>query len=110
MSSRSKGDQGEYEFTRAAWDELADAHRQMGVDFVPHFEPAAQRGVWMAEVVAWLPGTDGSDRRVAAYRALWPNSTVQSFGAFWYGCCHRIVRMVEMGLKPEMAAEQVREG
>ena len=108
MSNRSKGDQGEYEFTRAAWDELADAHRSMAVDFVPHVEPAAARGIWRISIVAWKPSEDGSDRRIAAYEALWPNSTVQSFGAFFYGCCHRTVRMVEMGLKAETPEEQVR--
>lgn len=108
MSHRTKGDQGEYEFTRAAWDELQDAHKSMKVDFVPHIEPSEQRGVWRVQVVAWKAGENGADNRIASYVALWPNSQVQSFGAFFYGCCHRTVRMVEMGLKAETPEERAR--
>jgi len=108
MSNRGKLDQGEYEFTRAAWDELADAHKTMAVDFVPHMEPSQQRGVWSIQIVAWKAGPNGEDHRIASYVALWPNSVAQSFGAFFYGCCHRVVRMVEMGLKAETPEEKAR--
>jgi hypothetical protein len=110
LSNKSKGDAGEYEFTRAAWDELMDAHRSMGVDFVPSIETTEQRGVWRISVRAWKAGSNGRDNRIASYEANWPNSTVQSFGAFFYGCCHRTVRMVEMALKAETKEERDRLG
>jgi hypothetical protein len=107
MSSRSKGDQGEYEFTRAAYDELADAQKRLGLDFVTHLEASPQRGVWRFLVVAWCPAADGVDRRVASYEAVWPNSQVQSFGAFLYGCTHRCVRMAEAWRQEEDKARLV---
>lgn len=102
MSSKSKGDAGEYEFTRAAYDELKDAEHRFGLEFVQHLTTTDRRGVWNLTVVAWQPSPDGQDRRVASYGSDWPNSTVQSFGAFLYGACHRLVRMVEQAANEKL--------
>lgn len=105
MSNRQKGDQGEYEFTRAAYDELREAGHSLGTEFVTHLQPTGNRGVWELTVVGWKPEADGADRRLASYTMTWPNSTPQSFGAFLYSCCHRCVRMVEQALSAEALAE-----
>jgi hypothetical protein len=95
MSSKGKGDAGEYEFTRAAYDELRDAEKMYEVQFVLSLEPTGQRGVWALSVVA--VSNDGSDglAYIAKWAGTWPNSMVVSYGAFLYQACHRCCRMVE---------------
>ena len=95
MGRRGNSDQGEYEFTRAAYDELRDAEKLYGVKFVLSLEPAGQRGVWALAVVA-VPDTrpDGL-AYVAKWEGSWPNSMAVSYGAFLYQSCHRCCRMVE---------------
>lgn len=95
MSAKSKGDAGEYEFTRAAYDELRDAEKKYPVSFVLSLEPTEQRGVWALSVVA--VADDGADglAYVAKWQGAWPNSMVISYGAFLYQACHRCVRCVE---------------
>lgn len=95
MGKHSKTDQGEYEFTRAAYDELRDAEQAMEVKFVLSLEPTGQRGVWALSVVA--VADDGSDglAYIAKWQGSWPNSVAVSYGAFLYAACHRCVRMVE---------------
>lgn len=95
MSNRSKGDQGEYEFTRAATDELRDAERQYDVKFELALIPTSQRGVWELAVLVQSKGEHESWHYINRYQNTWPNSTPMSYGAFLYQCCHRVVRMVE---------------
>lgn len=92
---KGKGDGGEYEFTRAAYDELRDAESRYEVKFVLSLEPTGQRGVWALSVVA--VADDGADglAYIAKWQGSWPNSMVVSYGAFLYAACHRCVRMVE---------------
>lgn len=95
MGHKTKGDAGEYEFTRAAYDELRGAEIAMGVKFVLSLEPTGQRGVWALSVVAVSDeGNDGL-AYIAKWSGSWPNSMVVSYGAFLYQACHRCVRMVE---------------
>jgi hypothetical protein len=95
MGKHTKTDAGEYEFTRAAYDELRDAEASMEVKFVLSLEPTGQRGVWALSVVA--VADDGSDglAYIAKWQGSWPNSMAVSYGAFLYAACHRCVRMVE---------------
>lgn len=95
MSSRSKGDQGEYEFTRAAYDELRDAERCYQVEFHLELEPTPQRGVWLLAVLVRAKGEDEGMAYVVKWSGAWPNSQVVSYGAFLYQATHRAVRMVE---------------
>lgn len=95
MSSRSKGDAGEYEFTRAAHDELRDAEKRHAVKFVLSIEPAGQRGVWALSVVAVSDDESDGLAYIARWQGSWPNSVAVSYGAFLYQACHRCVRMVE---------------
>ncbi len=95
MNHKKNGDSGEYEFTRAAYDELRDAEVAMEVKFVLSLEPTAQRGVWALSVVA--VSDDGEDglAYIAKWQGSWPNSVAVSYGAFLFAACHRCVRMVE---------------
>jgi hypothetical protein len=95
MSNKSKGDSGEYEFTRAAYDELRDAEKACGVSFVLSLEPTTQRGVWALSVAAVSHQGDDGLVYIARWTGSWPNSMVVSYGAFMYQACHRCVRMVE---------------
>jgi hypothetical protein len=95
MGHRKNADNGEYEFTRAAYDELRDAEKLYEVQFVLSLEPTGQRGVWALSVVA--VSNDGSDglAYIAKWSGTWPNSMAVSYGAFLYQACHRCCRMVE---------------
>lgn len=95
MSNKSKGDAGEYEFTRAAYDELKEAEAAMPVEFHTELLPTAQRGVWLLVVACRAKGEYESITLVSRYMSTWPNSQVTSFGAFFYGAVHRCVRMAE---------------
>lgn len=95
MANRGKGDNGEYEFCRAAYDELRDAERSMEVTFVLSLEPTTQRGVWALSVVAVSNEGDDGLAYIAKWSGSWPNSMAVSYGAFLYQACHRCVRMVE---------------
>lgn len=92
---KGKSDSGEYEFTRAAYDELRDAEKQYAVKFVLSLEPAGQRGVWALAVVAVADAKRDGLAYVAQWQGSWPNSVSVSYGAFLYAACHRCVRMVE---------------
>lgn len=98
MSAKSKGDQGEYEFTRGAYDELREAEITFKVKFATYLDLAPARGVWSLLVVAWEPTEEAYERKLVSYQATWPNSAVISFGAFLYGSCHRAVRLLEAKL------------
>lgn len=95
MTSKSKGDAGEYEFTRAASDEQRDAEKRYNVLFATFLDQDVSRGVWRLTVECYKPVEGGVDARICGYSGLWPNSTVVSFAAFLYGATHRCVRMVE---------------
>lgn len=95
MSSRSKGDQGEYEFTKAAYDELKDAELTHLVRFTLALHPSAQRGVWSLVIMVQAKGEHEVISYSNRYEATWPNAVSISYGAFLYQCCHRVVRMVE---------------
>lgn len=95
MASKKAGDGGEYEFTRAAYDELRDAEKAFEVRFVLSLEPTGQRGVWALAVVAVADDSSDGLAYIAKWQGSWPNSVAVSYGAFLYSACHRCVRMVE---------------
>ena len=109
MGKGNKGDGGEYEFTRAAYDELRDAEKLYDVTFVLSLEPTGQRGVWALAVVALdAEGVDGL-AYVARWAGSWPNSMAISYGAFLYQACHRCCRMVEAWHKSKREEEAARQ-
>lgn len=93
--SKKSGDSGEYEFTRAAYDELREAEGRYAVKFVLSLEPTGQRGVWALAVVACSDNANDGLAYVAKWSGSWPNAISVSYGAFLYAACHRCVRMVE---------------
>lgn len=95
MTTKHKGDRGEYEFTRAAYDELEDCQLTNGVTVGVILEPAAQKGVWRLIMVATAGSENHSKRQVARYEALWPNAVSQSFASFLYSAAFRLCRMIE---------------
>lgn len=95
MTTKNKGDRGEYEFTRAAYDELEDCQLANGVTIGLILEPASQKGVWRLIIVATAGAEGHSKRQVARYEALWPNAVSQSYASFLYSAVFRIARMIE---------------
>lgn len=95
MRVKHRGDTGEYEFTRASYDELRDAERRYQVAVDLSLLPSPQRGVWHLVLSARAKGEHEVMSLVSRYQADWPNSVAVSFAAFQYACCHRLVRMVE---------------
>jgi hypothetical protein len=109
MSSKKAGDNGEYEFTRAAYDELRDAEKQYDVTFVLSIEPTGQRGVWAMAVVALPNEGDDGLAYVARWQGSWPNAMAVSYGAFLYQACHRCCRMVEAWHKDRVRVDATRD-
>lgn len=109
MTSKARGDAGEYEFTRAAYDELKDSEKHYNVHYTVSTRPSDSRGVWVFRVIASICEDGCAAHMVANYEASWPNSMVVSYGAFLYQMCHRTARMVEMWHKQRKEAEQASE-
>lgn len=95
MKGRSKSDSGEYEFTRAAYDELRDAERLFQVEFHLELIPTPQKGVWWLSVIVRAKGESEGLSYLVKWQGSWPNANTQSYGAFLYQALHRTVRMVE---------------
>lgn len=108
MSSKhtARGDSGEYAFTRAAYDEVMDAEIAYDVEFLITLQPTRSKGVWLLTTAVLYRGGRREDGPVVSYAASWPNSTVQSFGAFLYGAHHRTCRMVEAWYNTRMESER----
>lgn len=95
MGKQNNRDSGEYAFTRAGYDELMEAQAAYSVHITTMLAPAERKGIWCCSVVAEDAREGAEAHPVVSYAAYWPNSTPQSFGAFLYGCQHRVARMVE---------------
>lgn len=108
MSGKSKGDQGEYEFTRAAYDELRDAEKTFPCVFDLYIEMGDQKGVWCLVVTCKDSTGAHALAYIARWSGAWPNAQSQSFAAFLYAACHRTVRMVEMFYDHTREAERER--
>jgi hypothetical protein len=93
--NRAKSGAGAYEFTRAAYDELADAQKQYKLQFIIALLPDEQKGIWVLHVEGHDMSSDAAGRPVVSWTGRWPNSMLQTFEAFLYGACHRVVRMSE---------------
>jgi hypothetical protein len=104
---RSKNGEGDYEFTRAAYDEVRDSEATHQVMYHVQLDTAQQKGVWLVTVEANGVNADGRVVTLASYRATWPNSSLTTFAAFLYGCTHRVARMVEAVRGVEAAERSV---
>lgn len=109
MSHHSKGDRGEYEFTRAATDTLNDVEKACEVVISTDLQISKQRGVLALVMHAVAKGGGDGLTYVATYQADWPNAYAVSFAAFYFQCAHRLARMVEAWYQ-EKAAEKWRRG
>lgn len=94
-TGKKMGDAGEYEFSRAAYDELREAEKAYHVQYVLSLETTGQRGVWALSVVAVANERGDGLAYVSKWEGTWPNSMAVSYGAFLYQACHRCVRMTE---------------
>lgn len=92
---KSKGDRGEVEFTRAAYDTLEDYQESYGV--------ATRHSVWLTEqrgVLAFVAsvrkkGHPSTERPIIVHTDYWPSATDLSWAAFWFQHCFKTARMVE---------------
>ena len=106
MNHRSKGDAGEFEFTRAAADAIRDIELACQVAVVTRLEGTGQRGVFAVVLHAISNDATEGVTYVAAYEATWPNSYAVSFAAFYYQCTFKLARMVEAWYQSRLEAKQ----
>lgn len=90
-----KGGNGEYAFTRAAYDEQRDAEVRYATKWRTSLGTTFQKGVWSLRVEAEALTGECRGRVIASYEACWPNAQATTFAAFLYQCNHRVARMVE---------------
>jgi len=93
--SIQKGGNGEYAFTRAAYDEQRDAEVRYATKWASTLGTTFQKGVWSLRVEATALTGECKGRVIASYEASWPNAQATTFAAFLYQCNHRVARMVE---------------
>lgn len=92
---KRKGDNGELEFTRAAYDTLEDACELYDVTIENSTHLTSQRGVLaFVTVVRKGQGTTGT-RPVLTHTEYWPSATDLSWAAFWYQHAFKTALMVK---------------
>lgn len=80
----SERDNGELEFTRAAWDAAHDAEESYGLEFVMTLEHDKQRGVLEVVMAFWDQDMGALDVQPVRVSMTWPNANGATFGAFLF--------------------------
>lgn len=92
---KKKTDNGEIEFTRAAYDTLEDYQQEQGVVTAHTVWPTEQRGVLAFVASVRLNKATATDRPIVTQTDYWPSATDLSWAAFWFQHCFKTARMVE---------------
>jgi len=94
MSVKGKGN-GDYDFSRAAYDEQRDSEVSYNVHWATSLRTAFQKGVW--EVKTWVAPLygDTSGKTVVCLTSTWPNSQATTWASFFFQHNHKVARMVE---------------
>jgi len=92
---KSKGDHGEIEFVRAAYDTFEDTASECGVSLKHSVWPTEQRGVLAFVSAARVVGSAADGRPVVTLTSYWPSATDLSWAAFWFQHSFKLARMVE---------------
>jgi len=97
MSKRKTNDKdnGELEFTRAAYDALKDTEDTLGYMGTTHMTFDRQRGVLRLVVAFWDAGDPDAYLPVVKTEMTWPNANGSTFGAFLFQQCNKAVQMAE---------------
>lgn len=94
MSSRAKGGWGDYEFTRAAYDEQRHAEREFSVWIEVRLHTTYQRGVY--ELVLESKPLLVQDYHLHhAVKCTFPNSDMVRFESLLYQQMYKLCRMLE---------------
>lgn len=91
----SERDNGELEFTRAAYDAVQDAEKSYSLLGTVLLSFDAQRGVMSLAVAFWEVHPDREMGQVVMQRGSWPNAGGASFGAYLFQQCNKAVQMAE---------------
>lgn len=92
----SERDNGELEFTRAAYDAVQDAERSYNLLGTVLLSFDAQRGVMALSVAFWYVNGAEEMGQVVMQRGSWPNAGGSSFGAYLFQQCNKAVQMADM--------------
>jgi len=94
MSVKGKGN-GDYDFSRAAYDEQRDSEVSYCVLWSTSLRTAYQKGVW--ELVTFVVPTtgEGVGKTVVSLTSHWPNSMAATWASHFYQHNHKVSRMVE---------------
>lgn len=91
----SERDNGELEFTRAAYDALQDTEKELGLLATTLLSFDTQRGVLGLAVTFWQTEADKEMGAVVSVRGTWPNANGATFGAYLFQQCNKAVQMAD---------------
>lgn len=94
MPRKGKGD-NDYEFTRAAYDEMRDSELTYSVKYQTVLQSSFQKGVWEMVTTATAQHGPFEGRVVAKQLDRVPNVEGVRFEALLYQHFHKVARMVE---------------
>lgn len=103
---KRKTDNGEIEFTRAAYDTLEDYQEDYQVVTAHTIWPTSQRGVLAFVASVRLARATAADRPIVTQTDYWPSATELSWAAFWFQHCFKTARMVESWMLAEKQRER----
>lgn len=98
---KKKTDNGEIEFTRAAYDTLEDCRAECDVVIAHTIWPTSQRGVLAFVSSVRLATSTATDRPIITQTDYWPSATDLSWAAFWFAHSFKTARMVEAWMQSE---------
>jgi len=111
MSSyKKKGDNGELEFTRAAYDTQEDAAELYQVVIQHSIHTTTQRGVMGFTSTVYKNRRPTGGQTVITHTEYWPSATDLSWAAFWFQHCFKLARMIENWALEEIKREAEQAG
>lgn len=95
----SERDNGELEFTRAAWDAIRDAEKDYHLDGVVMMSFDRQRGVLQVDVQFWDIDMGANEPTPCRVSMTWPNASGSTFGAFLFQQTNKACQMAAQWFK-----------
>jgi len=86
---------GDYDFSRGAWDERVDSELSHEVDWSTTVSSSRRKGIWEYVTRVYANLSNGGVRQVVVLQEEWPNADNVSYSAWWYQHNHKVARMVE---------------
>lgn len=107
---QSERDNGELEFTRAAWDAAKDTEKECGLEFVCLLGFDRQRGVMSLTLAFWDVDLEAEDVQPVRLEMTWPNAGGATWGAFFFQQTTKLCQMASAWYEDRFPLGRPRKG